>query len=47
MKIVAESSTANVDKDAHEHIYVLANLPSPVMAIFVGDVENVSKQGNK
>ena len=40
------ASLANVDKEAHEHSYALANPPSPAMEISVGDVENISMEGN-
>jgi hypothetical protein len=40
------ASLANVDKEAHEHSNALANPPSPAMEISVGDVENISMEGN-
>jgi hypothetical protein len=42
----AASFTANVVKDAHEHSYALANPPSHAKEVSVGDVENMSMQGN-
>jgi hypothetical protein len=43
---IAASSTAKVEKDAHEHNYALANPPSPVMEISIGDFQNSSLEGN-
>ena len=45
VQAVTAYSTANVDKDAHEQSYALANPPSPVMESFVGDVEKCVNKG--